>query len=338
MKVSPATVLFAGLFVMAAVVAGGLGVSRGRLADEVRALREERDRLRRTAEQKVSLVAGTELDRSGPRGLMPEGLPPGGEAPEAGPAEEAFAQGMAEGFAEMMRDPAAREAIRAQMRAGIDFQYRDLFELLELEPATQAAVARLLADRQERQMDLGMRLVDRQADPEGAKAVREELEAFRQETEEKLKDLLGQERFDQLDRFEKSQPEREQLRAFRSGLDDAGLSLDETTESKLMDLMYQERTEFEWENNLYDSDSTDLDRFRPEAVSRFLEQNRELQAKVLARAAEVLTPEQLEVFRKGQEQQNALTEMNIRMASRMIRQSGDRSPEPAPAPAQRQDF
>ena len=52
--------------------------------------------------------------------------------------------------------------------------------------------------------------------------------------------------------------------------------------------------------------------------NRFSEQQQELRGKILTKAEGILTPDQMEVFRKSQEQQAAMEKMGMQMGLKMM--------------------
>lgn len=331
MNRSPALPLV--FFLIALVLGGWAGWEhrqRRALEGELAALKTERDTLARTASMKVSLRSGTDLDPAGPRGLSDiPGLSPEKDSPEPS-KPEAPANPMRD-FAKMMEDPTFQDAIKAQTRQQIDAVYRDLFDLLELDPQKREAVEKLLAERARAQMTSGMGLMDPNLTPEEREAKAKEVQASVAEAEKKIQEELGDENFDKLKRFEDSQTERAQIKTFSGMLKDAGIEFPEETESKLMDAMFEERKNFKFDFDFSRPDSADFTKLNEDSLNRFSEQNAQLREKILERAETVLNPEQMEVFRKVQEHQAAMEKMGLQWMRSMTNGGGERE-KPAPSP------
>lgn len=312
------------LFLVAAV---GLGIwggwehnHRARLEKELQSALSERDTLRVTANRKVALTAKTDVKSGGPQGLGPEHAEELKAEQDAGKKPEA-ANKMMGGIADMMKDPAMRDMMKTQMRGQIETQYRDLFDLLDLDQGQRDNMGKVLAERQSSGMDIGLALMSGETlSPEEKKAKETEMKQLKEKSEAELKTLLGEEKYGEFERFEKSQPERMQLSTLNNQLRDKGLALSTEAESQLMDAMYQERTAFKYDNDLSDQNNMDTSRFTEENLKRFEEQNAELQQKVLSRASEILTAEQLDVFQKSQEQQSSMMKMSMKMAAKMFQE------------------
>ena len=175
---------------------------------KIAALNETVSALEKAARLKVSLAAGTEVDPKGPRGLgdlVPPDAPPDSspdkskdKAPDASPGGV---------MAEMMKNPAARDALKAQTRAQLENEYRDLFDSLGLDEATADAVMKLITDRAFAQMDSAFAMSS--GSPEEKAAAAAALKAESDKAEAALKEKLGP-NYASFEKFEKSAPERQQ--------------------------------------------------------------------------------------------------------------------------------
>jgi hypothetical protein len=277
-----------------------------------------------TANKKLALGSKTEVKQDGPEGLGPEHAKAleeetkGQEKPAAGDENPMSA------MAKMMKDPAMREVMKSQMRSQVDFMYRDLFDLLGLDAGKQEQLTKLLVDRAGAGMDLGFSMMggEKISDEERKKKT-EAMAAATAESDQALKELLGDD-YAKYDSFEKSQPERQQLNTLNGLLKDKGIALSEEAESKLMDTMFKERTSFKYDVDLSDQKTMDPKKFTAENLSRFQEQQAVLRGQILSKVEPILTTDQLEVFRKSQEQQAAMEKMGMEMAQKMM---GGKKPE-----------
>ena len=282
---------------------------------------KEREVLRLTAQKKLALGSKTEVKSDGPQGLgaeHAEALAKEALGEEKPGAEEAKKNPMS-AMAEMMKDPSMREAMKAQMRPQVDFMYRDLFDLLGLDPEKQEKLTKLLLDRMNAGMEVGLAMAGgAQGAGEEVKQRAEAMKAANEASDAEIKSLLGDSGYGQYERFEKSQPERQQISALNGQLKDKGLGLSEEAESKLMDAMYEERNNFKFDVNFADQKTMDPTQLTEENVNRYQEQQALLRGQVLAKAEGILTEPQLEVFRKSQEQQAAMEKMGLQMGVKMM--------------------
>ncbi len=225
---------------------------------------------------------------------------------------------MADSFAKMMKAPGAKDMIKVQARMGVDMIYRDLFDLLNLPEPKRSELEKLIGEKTTAGMEIGFAAFGEKKSAEEMKEISDKLAAATKEADDKIKDLLGEEDYNKLKRFEDSTTERMQLRTFSSMLASKGLELDEATETKLMDAMYEERHNFPFASSFSNQQNTDVSRFTPENLTRFGEEYSRLSESVVTRAGEILTPPQLEVFRQSQEQMTNMTKMQLEMAAKMF--------------------
>lgn len=297
---------------------------RAVLEEKVTLLTQERDALRLTANRKMALGSKTEVKSDGPEGLgseHAEALANEAKKPEKAPAarEEVEKHNPMSAMADMMKDPAMKEMMKSQARAQVEFMYRDLFELLGLDAGKQEQLTKMLEDRSAAGMDLGFSMMGgKEMSAEEKKRKMDEMKAATDASDKALKELLGDSAFAKFESFEKSQPERLQLNTLNSQLKDKGIELSEEAESKLMDTMFQERTNFKFDMDFADQKNFDFEKYNEAGLSRYAEQQQELRGRILTKAEGILTPEQLEVFRKNQEQQAAMEKMGLQMGLKMM--------------------
>ena len=310
------------------LAAAGLGawgvyehIERTRLETELGLMTKERNALAKTARGKTGLIAGMEIKEDGPRGLKDLGIPLDEDGENEAPASRAKNPGDKEpsvpgDMMKMMRDPAMQEMIRAQAGAQLEMEYRDLFDLLTLDDKKRENVMGVLKSRLSSQLELGMKAMDKGATPEARAKASDELAAAMEESTAKLKGELGGD-YGKFERFEKSKPEREQLKVLGSMLKDKGLDLDEATESRLMDTMYTERQAFKFDHDLSDMSRAAPEKVSPESVDRYLEQNAVLQQQIQGKAKDILSQDQYDVFLKSQENQQQMMQMGLKMWQKM---------------------
>ncbi len=225
---------------------------------------------------------------------------------------------MAANLAKMMSDPKMRDVMKSQARMGIDMLYRDLYDLLDLKEPQRSKFEKLITDKATIGMEAGFAMMGGDTTAEERKLAAEEVKAKTAEVEQQIKDLLGKEDYDKVKRYEGSTLERMQLKTFNSMLTSKELAMDEGTEAKLMDVMYQEREKFPFASSYVDQQNPDIGRFTAENSTRFNEEYGQLNERIVSRAAGILTASQLEVFRQSQEQQMNMIKMQMEMGARMF--------------------
>ena len=293
---------------------------RTRLADRVAELESEAEvRLtRETAERKKLTDQVARLEKQA-KALA--AAPPEADAPAAagGAGQTADAgKAMMEGMAKMMSDPKMRDMMKSQARMGVDMMYRDLFELLNLPEPQRSQFEKLIMEKATAGMDAAFSMMGADKTPEQRKEAAAAVKKIMEESDAKIKELIGAEDLAKVKRYEDSQLERMQLQTFSGNLKSKDLAIDEATEAKLMDVMYQERTKFPFASSYVDQQNPDITRFTPENSERFNQEYTSLNRNIAGRAAEILSPAQLEVFRESQTQQENMIKMQMEMGARMF--------------------
>ena len=303
---------------------------RVELEAKLEASNVERENLARRAVLSAGLKSGVVISETGPTGLEEKAKELGFSLEEKArekkkstkkaPGEKSTDDPESPDMAKTLRDPAMRDSLRAKSEAYLELEYRDLFELMNLDEKKRDQVMAILKERSGKQTDLGFLGVDPKVSAEERQSASAEYTAFTKESEAKIKELLG-DSYSQFERFEKSQPEREHLKALNSMLKDKNLALDEATETKLMDAMFETRRNFQFDRDLSNAAALSPNDLSREAVDRYVQQTEELQKQVQAKAKEILTAEQFEVFVKSQVNQQQMTQLGIQMLRQMTGQS-----------------
>ena len=231
---------------------------------------------------------------------------------------------LAAGFAKMMENPKMRDMMKSQFRMGIDLVYRDLYDLLDLKEPQRSKLEKLIKEKGTIGVDAGLDLLDGNKTAEDRKAVAAEVKAKLAALDGQIKDLLGKDDYEKVTRYEDSTLEREQLAAFGTMLKSKDMRLDESTETRLMDVMYSEREKFPFVGSYLDHRNPDISRFTAENSARFRNEYTQLNESIAKQAASLLPAEQLGVFRESQEQQLNAINMQLGVAVRMFSGGGDK--------------
>ncbi len=202
-------------------------------------------------------------------------------------------------YTEMLEDPVMRRLLGERMEAEIASSYGGLFDHFELGDAERAQLNKLLLGRQ------FSALAEAGAGGEGGFAY--------EEYETKIREALGEERYDEFERFERSIAERKELSAFRATLEELGQELPFETERELMAIMYEER-----QSHIFSTDPPSAEEIASGTISAereeaYAEGYRALHRKIRGRVAHLLPADQLEVFAQNQAGFLRLMEAGMRM-------------------------
>ncbi len=228
-------------------------------------------------------------------------------------------------MADMMQDPAMHDMMKTQMRTGVEMLYNDLFDLMELDDATRDVAMEILIDRTMIGMEFGLAAMAGTEIPEGESArMTAEMGDAHQASEDALKELLGTEQYEVFERYEMSQPERQLLKTLGPQLRSGGMPLSEEAEASLMDVMFEERMNFDYAVDFSDPKAAANPATMTKAHSdHYFMQQEQLHEKVLLRADSILSPEQTEVLRSSLEQQRTFEKMSMEMGLKMLGRDGD---------------
>ena len=223
-------------------------------------------------------------------------------------------------LAKMMKNPGMKDMIRAQQKGQQDMMYGSLFKCLQLPEAELESFKGVLLDKQMALVDSSMDMMSGSATPEEKKAAAEKMKETTDAYDAKIKELLGDDNYAVYKSFEDTQAERMQVTLFKGSLSGVDQLSDEQEDS-LIQAMHDGRSNFKSTvPGFGDKQSADPSQFTPERITQMLEENARLQEQYVAKAAEILTPAQLEQFKANQKQQQAMQEMGMRMAAKMFGQ------------------
>ena len=234
-------------------------------------------------------------------------------------------------LSKMMDDPGMQKFVRDQQRQMLDPLYRPLIQRLGLTKEEADAFKDFLADTQMQGAQHATALFGNST-AERAKAM-EEMSAEQKENEQAMREFLGEDRYAQYKDYQETIGERAQLNQFR--LQTAGgenVLTDDQTEW-LLTLMKEEKQAVA----VHMSESLPGAGQDPakmqamlsgEGTEQLLQAQATVNRRVYERAAEGLSPEQLEAFGRFQTNQLQMMRMGMNMAKEMF------APEPAEQPSE----
>jgi hypothetical protein len=152
----------------------------------------------------------------------------------------------------------------------------------------------------------------------------------KKQTDAELAALLGDERFAQYEDYQKNIGERMQLDQLKTKMAAENLPLQDDQMAQLLQVMKEEKTAVP---PVIPTDNTQVPKkelFTAENLDRQMQWMAEYNRRVLDRAGQILSPEQLKQYQEFQEQQATMQKLGMKMALQMF--GGDKSgspPEPA---------
>ena len=290
---------------------------------EIARLRQQRP-LSTAVERATSPVPAAEAPQpSKPEPEAEAKLPEAPPSPELAQPSGGSASNFLSGMAAMMKDPQMKEMIRAQQKMALDRMYGALFKQLNWPAADVDRLKSLLLERQMALAEVGMSMMGGSA--EDRKQAVEESKTIKSDYDKKIQDFLGAEGYQVFQDYDNTVGERMQVQMFKDSLP-ADTALSEQQESDLINMMYEERKASP-PSSLVNNNTADPSQLTEANIADALKQMEEVQKRCATRAAEILTPAQLEQFTNWQQQWSAMQAAGLRMASQMF---GNKPAQPSP--------
>lgn len=234
--------------------------------------------------------------------------------------------GMGKMIGNMLKDPEMRKVMEQQQRMGMDMIYGSLVKKLQLTPEQEKQFKDILLSQQIENMEQAGALME--GDSTQRAKIAEELAEKRKANEEKIKEAIGEENFAEYQEYNQTIGERMMLEQFGKNLE----ATPEQTE-QLLGIFREEKQNVQINlGNPLGGDGQDWQAMlgSDEASQKFFQQQEEVNARVLERAAQVLSPEQLQKFGPVLKNQLEMQQAGFRMARQMF----EKKSEPATPNAQ----
>lgn len=261
-----------------------------------------------------------------------------GEAPAsaetAGVKPEPQKAGGGNPWAKMFETEEGRKMMKTQMSMMTKMQYGDLARLLKLSPQDADQVMALLADRQAAMAEHQFKLMSGgQIDEAAMREVSAKTKAVKDEYDEKLKAVLGEQKFGEMQDYDRTLGERMMLAQYEQQFNASGAPLQQGQRDELLKIMGDERKKSP--PPIFDPSGQNpgrgLDQLQDDAaLDRFLQQEADYQRRVLASATRALSPDQVNALQKAFEQMAEMQKFGIKMGREMMK-GGNASAVPAPA-------
>jgi hypothetical protein len=241
----------------------------------------------------------------------------------------ALGKGMGEMLKTMMKDPAMRDMIREQQKATVKMMYSGLLKEMNLTPEEKEQFTQLLTDAQMRNVEAAQAMFSDKKEDNAAAT--QSVADTKKQSDADMKAFLGDERYAQYQDYQKNIGERMQLDQLKTSLAGQNMALNDQQSSQLLAIMKEEKSAVP---PIIPSDANQ-DPQKVKALMTAENMDKQMQwmsdynARVLARANQVLTADQYKQFQAFQEQQATMQRLGLKMAREMF--SGDK-PAPAATP------
>jgi hypothetical protein len=262
--------------------------------------------------KRLSLEAQELSGGPSPDNSAPDQAAPASDQPKKSPMAQ---------MAEMMaKNPAMRQMIADQQKQQIQRQYGDLIKSLNLSPDEADQFLKLLSDKQMSQMDAGLKLAAGNLSADDRAALVQQIKDNSDAGDAQIKEFLNNDAdYTQYQTYTQQMPERQEVSTLSSSLAAAGQPLDPSQVDPLVQMMADERANFKFTGDLGNGNSNpDPSKLTGAAIDSYLQQEAQLQSQIADRAASILTPEQLEVFKQNQANQLQMQKVGMSMARQMM--------------------
>jgi hypothetical protein len=227
------------------------------------------------------------------------------------PGTEKEGGGAGSYFANMLKDPEMRKAMREQQRMGLNMIYGSLFKQLQLSPEQEQKLKDILLDQQMENMSRAGDLMGAGGDrAEAMKKIAEE----QKQRQEQIKELLGDEKHAQFEQYSQTMGERVWLEQFGKDVE-----ISPEQKEQLLGIVLEEKKNAQINAGALVKDK-DLQNVlgSPEMMERMIAQQEEINTRVLERAGNVLTAEQIRKLEPVLKSQLEMQRAGAKMARQML--------------------
>ncbi|MDD5199099.1 MAG: hypothetical protein PHC88_04790 [Terrimicrobiaceae bacterium] len=214
-------------------------------------------------------------------------------------------------LASLIDTPAMRKMMAAQRAGMIEDNYADLIGKFHFTPEERAQFLALVSAKESIDMDLGMKLL--KAPPGERQQLVTQQKAAKENADADIREFFNNDQdFATYTEYTGQQAQRYELKALQPGLKAIDQPLTPAQETSLMGVLQSTRKAFHFSASQGDPTLS------ADAQARMLEEQAQLQQQVAAGAAAILTPQQLEVFRKTQARQLQMMKTGFEMSRAML--------------------
>ncbi len=236
-----------------------------------------------------------------------------------------FGKDMGKMLGQMMKDPTMREMVRGQQKAMMGLMYSGLYKDLNLPKEQQEKLAELLLDGQMRNIEAAQGMMDPESADSDPAAAKKAMADQKKTSDEKIRALLGDEKFAAYEDYQKNVGERMQLNQLRGQLEEAKMPMQAEQEQQLLAILKEEKRRVppvipdDAQQNPADLKSL----MAGDSVEKQLAWLDDYNKRVLDRAGSVLTPEQFKRYKEFQDQQASMQKLGLKMAKEMFGAGGN---------------
>ncbi|MDF7823314.1 hypothetical protein P4B35_04765 [Pontiellaceae bacterium B12227] len=225
-------------------------------------------------------------------------------------------------IANMRDNPTMNKVIEASQRGTMGALYADMMDYLNLNDDETRYFMDLLMYRQMENVDFGMKLMSGQLSPEKKQEMAAHLKEVNVEMKEQMKTFLNSpEDYEEFEFYEKTMTERMALSQMDQQLAAIEQPLSDESYRGLLDMMHQEREDFDWTTDLHDQDKNDVsaERFSEDNMQKHTEDVSRLNKQIFDAARNILSAEQFAAFEASLQATTDMQLAQFQMAGQLLR-------------------
>ncbi len=230
-------------------------------------------------------------------------------------------QRMMKNIAKMLDNPAMNKMMEASQRGVIGAMYEDLIADLNMTEGEEKYFMELLLFRQMTQVDVGMKMMSVELSDEEKKSLgdkmKETIELVKTEMEAFLND---EDDYNEFKFFEKTMAERMMLSQAEASLNGTTEELSDGIYRELLEMMHDEKKNFNFNTNLTDEENMDMssERFSKANTESFETDMDQLNEKMFTKAQSILSEGQLTAFKDAVKTTTEMQKSQMQMAAQMM--------------------
>jgi len=232
-------------------------------------------------------------------------------------------------FAKMFESEEGRKMMKSQGAMMTRMMYSDLARVLKLSPQDAEQVMAMLNDRQSAMSEGQFKFMgEGKFDEETAKKMGEQSAEVKKDYDAKLKGLLGDQKFQEMQDYERTLGDRMALTQYETQFSAAGVPLKTEQRDALLGIMARERKNSPPPilDNTGQDPAKSFAAMRDDAsVEKYFAQEEEYQRRVLAEATKgpnPLSPDQVNALQQGFKQFGEMQKFGMKMMQQMMKEGG----------------
>ncbi len=217
-----------------------------------------------------------------------------------------------EEVAALVNSAGMQNIIAAQQGPVLAMAYKDLLDSYKLSPDERDYLQKLLLEKQMVQVTNGMQMMNASLSPEDRAALGQKIGAGMAADDAKIHEFLNSDAdFATYQTYSKQESAHMEVGMFEQSMTGAN-ALDPATADTLAGIVADSQKNFPFTVNFYDKTNFGNPAvLTAPTIGKFFDEQAQMQAEVAAKAAQVLTPAQLEVFKQNQAAMRQMTKLQM---------------------------